>query len=318
MTIARSKKPHNVGWFNKEGKIFYGLLIALPILQFCIFYIGVNFNSILLAFQSYTNFGGIEKSEWVGFQNFQEIWKILTTDPDNTLLVCLKNTFYFFLIDAFVIMPLSLLFGYYIYKKAFLANFFKVMLFLPSVICSMVFVIFYNYFVEGVIPQLVNAFNSENPIYTIFGDPNGLAMLALIIFYIWINFSGSILLYLNAMSSIPTSTIEAAKIDGANEFEIFLNVIIPGCWKTIVSLFIIACASTASNQAFLFSFYGGNAPGSLQTLGYYQFMIVIASGQENPISYPMASAYGVLLTLIIAPLTFLLRYLMNRFGPSED
>lgn len=316
--FSRSKRPSNVGWFNKEGKLFYGLMIFLPLLQFFIFYIVVNFNSILLAFQNYSTYGGKETVTWVGLDNFAEIWKVFTTDPGHTLQICIRNTFIFFLVDVAIVMPLSLLFGYYIYKKAFLSNFFKVMLFLPSVICSMVFVIFYNYFVEDVIPALLNAMNSENTIVTILGSPDSKAMIALIIFYVWINFSGSILLYLNAMSSVPNSTIEAAKIDGASEFGIFFHVIIPGCYKTIVSLFVIALAMTASNQAFLFSFYAGYADSNLQTLGYYQFMLIIRTGQENPVSYPMASAYGVILTLIIAPLTFLTRYLMNKFGPSED
>ncbi len=39
----------------------------------------------------------------------------------------------------------------------------------------------------------------------------------------------------------------------------------------------------------------------MQTLGYYQFMLIIKTGQENPVSYPIASAYGVILTLIVAP-----------------
>ena len=36
-------------------KIFYYSLMLFPLLQFCIFYIGVNFQSILLAFQKYEN-----------------------------------------------------------------------------------------------------------------------------------------------------------------------------------------------------------------------------------------------------------------------
>ena len=317
--IARGvKKRSNVGWFNREGKLFYAFMIALPLVQFFIFYIVVNFNSVLLAFQNYSNYGGVETRTWVGLANFEEVWSVLTTDPGHSLQLCFRNSFIFFGADILIVMPLCLLFSYYIFKKGFLGDFFKVMLFLPSVVCSMVFVVFYNYFVEDAITSIFNAMGTEHPIATILGKGDWGAMFTLLFFYIWINFSGSILLYLNAMSSVPSSTIEAAKIDGAGEFGIFFHVILPGCWKTIVSLFLISLALTASSQAYLFSFYAGNAPIEMQTLGYYQFMLVIASGQENPVSYPIASAYGVLLTLIIAPLTFLARYLLNKFGPSED
>ena len=42
--------------FGKEQRefIFYLCLVALPLAQFCIFYIGVNFNSILLTFRNYS------------------------------------------------------------------------------------------------------------------------------------------------------------------------------------------------------------------------------------------------------------------------
>ena len=316
--VAKAKKKGQVGWFNREGKLFYGLMIALPILQFVIFYIVVNFNSILLAFQSYSNFGGKEVRSWVGFANFAEIWDVLVNDPGHTIQVCIRNTMLFFLVDILMIMPLSLLFGYYIHKKALFAGFFKVVLFLPSIVCSMVFVIFFNYFVDDELVRILQILTKDDLLVTILGGDAPKALLTLIVFYVWFGFSCSILLYLNAMSNVSPAVIEAAKVDGASEFRIFWNIMIPGCWKTLVSLFIISLAATASSQAYLFSFYAGNAPAQMQTLGYYQFMLIIRTGQENPVSYPIASAYGVILTLIVAPLTFGARYLLNRFGPRED
>lgn len=318
MVLGSRTKKGQVGWFNREGKIFYYLMIALPILQFVIFYIVVNINSILLAFQEYSNFEGVVTQRWIGFENFESIWSVWSTDPGHTLQVCLGNTMLFFAVDVLIVMPLCLLFSYYIYKKAFLGNFFKVILFLPGIICSMVFVIFYNFFMEDVIPEIINTLAHENILTSILGKGDSGSVAALILFYVWMSFSGSILLYLNAMSSVNPSIIEAAKVDGANELQIFWHVMVPGVWKTIVSLLIIAIAATASNQAYLFSFYGGSAWPNMQTLGYFQFMLIIRTGQENPVSYPIASAYGLILTLIIAPLTFLVRYLLNRFGPRED
>ena len=44
----------NIKKFNRSKRIeliFYIFMLAYPVVQFCIFYLGVNFNSILLAFQ---------------------------------------------------------------------------------------------------------------------------------------------------------------------------------------------------------------------------------------------------------------------------
>jgi ABC-type sugar transport system permease subunit len=141
--------------------------------------------------------------------------------------------------------------------------------------------------------------------------------IALLLFRIIMGYSGSILLYLNAISQIPTSVFEAAKIDGANELHTFFHVVIPGAWGTIVSLFCVSLAGMVSNQAYLFSLFGSSAPPFIRTMGYHMFLII---NPETPdyTQYPYASALGVLLTLIIAPLTICLRKLLTAYGPRED
>ena len=141
----------------------------------------------------------------------------------------------------------------------------------------------------------------------------------LILFYLLVNFSGNILLYINAMSQVSPSVVEAAKIDGASEFRIFIHVIIPQIWGTIVSLLIIFMAGIVTNQAFLFTFFGINAPTELQTLGYYIFRNVQEGATPSvEASYYQTSALGIMLTLCLAPITILVRNLLLKFGPRED
>jgi hypothetical protein len=51
--VAMSKK-NSVTTRGKSGQIFFWSMMALPFLQFIVFYIGVNFNSLRLAFVEYT------------------------------------------------------------------------------------------------------------------------------------------------------------------------------------------------------------------------------------------------------------------------
>ena len=66
-------KKNGFGKRNRNRLIFYCAFLSLPVLQFCIFYIGVNFNSILLAFKSYEYETGAY--QWVGFMNFKEVFR---------------------------------------------------------------------------------------------------------------------------------------------------------------------------------------------------------------------------------------------------
>ncbi|MFR6640369.1 MAG: hypothetical protein ACLUSP_02680 [Christensenellales bacterium] len=52
--VKRSATMHKS---KVSDMIFYCCLLAIPVLQFCVFYIGVNLNSILLSFQGNYDFG---------------------------------------------------------------------------------------------------------------------------------------------------------------------------------------------------------------------------------------------------------------------
>lgn len=295
---------------KKSGTLFYVTMIALPLLQFVIFYVIVNFNSILMAFQNYDNSTGKEviTFTWDNFAYF------FSADVVADLWLCIKNSLMYLALNVFVVMPVSLLFSYYVFKKFRMAKLFKVIMFLPSIVCSTAMVIFYKYYVNDALSGM-------------FGGPvigptfNAHQQGVLIVFYLLMSFSGNILLYINAMCQTPESVIEAARIDGAKEGQIFLHVVVPQIWGTIVSLLVIFFAWVATNQAYLFTFYGFNTNREYQTIGYYLFNMVqdgrfTSSALEQ--NYRKASALGLMLTLIVAPVTILVRNLMLKYGPKED
>ena len=285
------------------GNVFYASIVALPLLQFIVFYVVVNFNSFLMAFQSYDNSTGKAVIGFT-FDNFAYFFDKIVFD-DSLLYLAL---------NIVICIPVSLLFSYYIYKKFLLSELFKVILFLPSIVCSTAMVIFYKYFVNQGLASLLGG-SVIGPVY------NEKQQGALVAFYLLMTFSANILLYINAMSQIPDSVVEASKIDGANEIKTFIHVIIPQIWGTIVSIIVIFLAWFATNQAYLFTFYGFNANRQYQTIGYYLFNMVQDgrfTGSSLEQMYRKASALGLMFTAIVAPLTILIRKLMLKYGPNEN
>lgn len=299
---------------GKGGKIFFWVMMALPILQFVIFYIGVNFNNVLLAFKAYDKNTAVW--DFPNYTAFTTIWA-----SKKMLWGYVKNSLQFFLANAVITMPLTLIFAYYVFRKFFMAGFFKVLLFLPSVICCMVLLIFYQYFVDSVLVTYLGKVKDKtiDPILSSFikSGHEWKMWCALMFFSIVVGFSGSILLYLNAMSQISVSVLEAAKIDGAGEMRSFISVVIPGVWGTIVSLFCVSLAGMLTNQAYLFSLFGNDARDFIRTMGYYMY-VTINPDTPDYSQYPYVAAIGLVLTCVIAPLTIGLRKLMVTYGPSED
>lgn len=305
--VPEKKKKGKGRFGGRSGMIFYCTMIALPVLQFVIFYIVVNFNSFMLAFQTYDRGYRFE-----GFVNFERIFYNLTHGTQITS--ALTNSVMYFGLNLLVLMPLTLMFSYYIFKKSFLGRFFKVMLFVPGMISSIVLVLLFKYFMDEGWPILVGLPASQPPPLA---DPNSRRSV-LVVYNLLFGFSSTILLYLNAISSVSDSVLEAAAIDGAGEFRTFFKIVIPMIWQTLVSFIVINMAAIATNQAELFSFFGINADPSVQTFGYYQFILIMSGDAKDPTSYPYAAAVGMLMTLLIAPLTMLVRWLLVKYGPKEE
>ncbi len=306
-----NKSKNKVG--RTGNKWVYALLMAFPVLHFCVFYVYVNANSIAMAFQ---NVDPVTGEITLTFANFAEQFKFLTTGPAlNMLRVSLLG----YVIHLVVGLTTGLMFAYYVYKKRTMSSMFRVLMFLPSIIPAIVLVTIYRYFADNAFPEIIaGLFNLTETPQGLFS--NNETRLAVIIFYdIFVSFGTSVLVYTNKMDSIEPSLIEAAKIDGATQFQEFWHIVLPMTFSTISVFLVTGVASIFMNQMFLFSFYGWAPPADLDTFGYYFFRKTSeATTYNDKQSLCSLSALGLIFSAIAIPLTFGVRYLLHRYGPKED
>jgi len=312
MQLARTQsKPAGLKkkFFTKD-LLFYVVMLAFPVLQFCIFYIGVNARSFAYAFQTIRFSDGKYVIEWT-FDTLKQAFSNITSQ---TMLGYIGTSFLAYLLTYFIGTTLALLFSYFIYKKLPMGGLFKVFLFLPSIISAIVIAVIFLYFVENAIPAISK---------DLFGKTmkglfeNSDTRFGTVIFYnVFISFGTSVLMYSNAMSSIPNEVIEAAKIDGCSPFREFISVVLPSIFPTISTFAITSVAAIFLNQLSLFSLFGVYADPNVITIGYYLYKETVLSA-SNEMSYPGLCALGFLLTLIGVPMTLLTKFLLDKYGPSE-
>ena len=301
-------KSHNAA--KREALIFYILILALPLLQCCIFYIGTNVNTIALAFEKYDFETG--KYVWNGVQNFKDFFESLKTST--VLSYAISNSLKIYLVGLFIGLPLNLIFALFLYKKVPGTGFFRVVLFLPQILSGIVTSVMFAYFVEGALPAVFTKMGATFP--DLLNGPE-YAFSTIVFYCIWAGFGSQLIIYGTSMSGVDESLIEAGKLDGLSTFGEFFKIVLPMIFPTITTYLVIGIAGFFTNQASLYNFYGQNAQEYTQTLGYYLFVKVIGSTATLG-DYPMASAAGLLFTCIAAPLTILVKYLLERFGPSVE
>lgn len=309
MTTANSVKKKRGTQRDKKDFIFVILMSLIPMIQFLVFYVYVNFNSVLMAFQ--TSAPGKSTYVWYGLGNFKRAWLELTTD--NVIPTAIKNSAIYFCISLFLGITLSLIFSFYIYKKYPLHSLYKVMLFLPSILSSIVMILLYKYFVDFAIPKLINMMFGKE-IEGLLSTRN--TMFGTVMFYcVWCGFGTGILMYSGAMNGISESLVEAAQLDGANLVQEFCLVTIPMIFPTLSTFIIIHVAGFFTAEMGLFSFFGEEAERYVWTIGYYLLrQTKIATIAE----YPYLACLGLIYTVITLFFTTIVRWALNKYGPSTD
>lgn len=289
--------------------VFYALMLAWPILQFCVFYVGVNFNSFLLAFQKKDV---LSNNTVFTFENIKNALTLLFNDDGMRSMTYYSLIAYF--VSLVISVPLGLLFSFYIAKKMRGAGFFRVVLFLPSILPVIVLVVMYSYFVENGLETFLVEYMGKTSRLGFLSDKD--TRFGAVMFYnIWISFGTTVLMYSNAMSGISPEISEAASLDGATGFKEFWHIDLPMIFSTLTIFLYTGIGGIFMNQMNLFSFFGQESRE--QTFGY--FLYVQAKRVDgNFAEYPRVAAYGLLFTAIAVPLTLLVKWLLEKFGPSED
>lgn len=289
---------------------FYYCLIIFPIVHFCIFYIGINANSIVLAFTKYDVYTG--QNSFHGFENFKQL--ITDIGEMKIFTYAFKNSVILYLLTLLVGVPLSLLFSHYIYKKWKMSKFFQVILYLPSIVSAIGFVLIYKYTVEKGIPEIYYLMTGKRMKGYL---SNVDTEFAAIMFYnLWTGFGVNVIMYSNAMANISESIIDASKIDGVNSIQEFFHIVLPRIYSTITVFVISGVSVLFTNQMNLMNFKGAGAEASINTMGYYLYAEMVRSS-TSPAKYPYLAALGLLLTFITVPVAYGIKWSLNKFGPKD-
>lgn len=315
MAQTATKKTNGLGLNNKNEKLFYALFIAVPVIHFLVFYVYINFNSILLAFQEYTLGEGGYEISFVGVENFKVAFQN-AFEAEGWIRI--KNTLLMFIITLCIGTPLAILFSYYLYKKAFLSGFFKVILFMPQLLSGVVLGILFK--------QLTSSVYID-----IFGDATTTGLLTnpetkfktVLVFNLLMCFGVNVLTYTSTMSGVNESLIESAQLDGATSAQELWHIVLPMIYPTVTTLFIVSFSHLFTEQYHLYTLFG-TAANEMSSVGYFLYVQAQSSALSSSevsgvyLNYPTLSAMGLIFTAIILPTTLIIRDLLEKHGPSAD
>ncbi len=305
-TISRSIKKKKRNTWQENLFILYCLI--LPVVSFLVFYVYVNFDSFLMAFQRPK--GG--EMSWT-LDNFVWVWERITkgsTSEVDNLQVAFQNTFITFGVQILLFF-IGIVVSYVIYKQILGYRAFRILFYLPSIISSVVTSFFYielmNY--SGFSDFLTALFRLDYSLKSPLSD-SSFANMMVLLNLIWLGIPSNLILWGGAFSRIPTDVLESARIDGCGWVRELFQIIIPIIWPTFVMLVTTNLAGIFGATGAVFLLTGGRY--GTQTVSNWLYMKVQGAGNAFDLNLYRASALGLVLTVISCAIALISRFLLNR------
>ncbi len=211
---------------------------ALALLGFYLVYPAIN--TLFISFRSR------DGSDWVGFDNYETIF------TESRYQIAIRNSVAWVVLVPLVALVVGLAVAVLADKLGKRTeSSLKSLIFLPMAIsmvaASVVWKFVYDFRPEGFGDQI----GLLNAAWTNLGqDP--VAWLAqkpwnnfyLMVILIWLQTGFSMVILSSAIKGVPEELLEAARIDGANEWQIFRRIVIPSIMSTIVVVWTTVVITT--------------------------------------------------------------------------
>jgi len=305
---------------NAMKRLILPYVFVLPAVALLFYYLALpTFRTLWLSFLDR------DGSEFVGLQNYGEV----LTSPE--FLTVFRNNFLWVAIGA----TLSVIFGLVIAVLADRSRYEKIIksiIFLPMAISFVGAGVIWNFIYEirdvssnqiGLLNAIVVAFGGTpkawttqiwiRELETAAGMEPGSALFAwannlfLIVILVWLQTGFAMVLFSAALKGIPSELIEASRVDGANEYQIFFRIMIPYITGTILTVSTTIMIFTLKIFDVVWVMTGGNHDTEVIATQFFRESFVLRNSGYG-------STIAILLLVAVIPVMI---YNLRQFSNNE-
>jgi raffinose/stachyose/melibiose transport system permease protein len=277
----------------------YLYVAPVVILSGVLLYFSIGF----AAFASLTEWNGLKRMDFIGLENYIELFQ------DRTFYIALTNTVKFMVATVVLNCVLGLLIAVIAKEKMPGSNFFKAVFFLPIAMAPAIIATVFKYMFEanyGSVNETLRAMGllGQGDVIQWLGADLGVWTIVLINTFSWMGFS--MMVYFAGLMSIPEEIYEAASIDGAGWWRRLFSITIPSLSGTTAVLVTLGIVGALKTFDLVWLTTQGGPGVSTQFLA--TFLYTERQGREAGYS----SAIGIVLLLLAFGLSLVQIRLSNR------
>ena len=229
INIPRDPAAHSSRLIRRPIQRMVWLFLLPTFAAFCIGFLYPFFKG---AFLSFCKFKLTSQWTWVGFNNYIKAFS------DSSFLHAFWYTALFAFVSVVFINVLAFTVAYFLTKGIRGSNLFRTVFFMPNLIGGIVLGYIWSMIFDGILVK----YNTSIMLNSTFG------FWGLIILMCWQQVGYMMIIYIAGLQSIPEDMLEAARIDGANEWQTLWKITIPN----MMSSFTICIFLTLTNGFKLF------------------------------------------------------------------
>lgn len=294
----------------------YVLFLAPVVIAFAVAYLYPVLRTVQMSFFEVSDISA-SRSTWkfVGLYNYTDLFsrQLFRASFRNMLLI--------FLVGGLFVFLISLFFAWVLHKGMFMSDFWRNLIYLPTVITPVAMITVWTQYVYnnryGLLKTIFEALGLHS-LAEIPWTSTKYAFWAMLIAYVFCSIGGNLLVYMAAMKKVPEELYEAAFIDGATDGKIFWRITLPLIADNIKTQFIfwtIGCIGF-----FLWARVFSVVPSDPTTLTPASYMYdqlfgtsISTNAAAGSTNVGMGAAIGVVLCLV----TIVAMAVINLIFPKE-
>ena len=305
MKKGKRQKIESLGQPHTRQETISGYLFISPLLLIFIIFTGASIFTTIF-YLAFTKYNIMSSPEWVGLDNFTRMLQ----DPAARQMAWNIIRLPLYLVPAHTVV--GLLFAYMVYKikNRFLKYLSRTAIYFPVVATTASVAVAWGFLYNrdfGAINWILKTIGiiEEGIPWT---NSTQYAIISIVIFSIWKFIGIHFLYYIIGLQNIPETYYEAAKIDGANEFQVFFKITLPLLSSSV--FYVILTCMIGSMQCFDEPFFiTGGGPGvNTKTVAIYIYETAVQSYEMG-----YASAIAAVLFVVVFMFTALQLWLQKKW-----
>ncbi|GIO26484.1 carbohydrate ABC transporter permease [Ornithinibacillus bavariensis] len=288
---------------KKQKHLFLAFCLLPTFILFAVFTLYPLFSGLYYSFFDWS--GSSSKKEFIGFANYVQLFK------DSVIPDTIIHDYFLVVTKVIGIMILAIFFAVALTQlKIKEAPFYRIVFFFPNIMSVVVIGILWTFIFNpnlGLVNSGLEVLGLESLAKPWLGDEKW-ALPSIMVPAIWAGIGLFMLMLMGGIANISKSYYEAARIDGASEWQQFWKITLPLVWPQIkVSILYIVITTLNGSFILVQVMTGGGPNNATHVMGSYLYQQ--AFKQYN---FGYGATIGVMILVLSLVTVLLLQFLMRR------